>query len=164
MKMIPAYLIASLLLSLSFAEEQAAPENIAEPPLPVVEPPLPVVEPHPGAPYLELATEYMVVYDELGSVLAGVNDFLTAEKATPKVQSIVQQLAELTTRESVLPSPTPDIVEYVNEQLKTVDSKATAERSLGKVIDLLTLTDPPCHGSRTLEKELYAMISVLSGN
>lgn len=157
MKMIPAYLIPVLLPVLAFAEEQAATEN-------PIEVPLPVVEPHPGAPYLELATEYMVVYDELGSVLAEVNDFLTAEKATPKVQSIVQQLAELTTRESVLPSPTPDIVEYVNEQLKTVESKATAEQSLGKVIDLLTLTDPPCHGSRTLEKELYAMISVLSGN
>ena len=157
MKIIPTCLIGTLLPLIAFAEEQVTTDN-------PVAPPLPVAEPHPGASYLELATEYMMAYDELGSTLAEVKDFLTAEKATPKVQSIVQQLAELTTREAVLPTPTPAIIDYVNEQLKTIDSKESAERSLGKVIDLLTLTDPPCHGSRTLEKELYALVSVLSGN
>ena len=157
MKIIPTCLIGTLLPLIAFAEEQVTTDN-------PVATPLPVTEPHPGAPYLELATEYMMAYDELGSTLAEVKDFLTAEKATPKVQSIVQQLAELTTREAVLPTPTPAIIDYVNEQLKTIDSKESAERSLGKVIDLLTLTDPPCHGSRTLEKELYALVSVLSGN
>ena len=157
MKIIPACLTVTLLPLIAFAEEQVVTENTAE-----VQPP--VVEPHPGAPYLELATEYVMVYDELGSVLAEVKDFLTAEKATPEVQRIVQHVAELTEREAVLPTPTPAIVDYVNRQLNQVDSQTPAERALGKVIDLLTLTDPPCHGSRTLEKELYLLISVLSGN
>lgn len=157
MKIIPAYLTVTLLPIIAFAEEHAEPENTAE-----VQ--TPVIEPHPGAPYLELATEYVMVYDELGSVLAGVKDFLAAEKATQEVQRIIQQVAELTEKEAVLPTPTPAIVNYVNEQLSKVDSKTPAERALGKVIDLLTLTDPPCHGSRTLEKELYLLISVLSGN
>lgn len=157
MKIIPAYLIATLLPLIAIADEQIITEQTADEPQPVV-------EPHPGAPYLELATEYIMAYDELGSVLDDVKDFLTAEKATPKVQGIVQQLTELTAKETVLPAPTPSIIEYVNEQLKKVDSKGPAERSLGKVIDLLTLTDPPCHGSRTLEKELYLLISVLSDN
>ncbi len=157
MKIIPACLTVTLVPLIAFAEEQVETENTAE-----VQ--APVVEPHPGAPYLELATEYVMAYDELGSVLADVKDFLTAEKATPEVQRIVQHVAELTEREAVLPTPTPAIVDYVNGQLNQVDSQTPAERALGKVIDLLTLTDPPCHGSRTLEKELYLLISVLSGN
>lgn len=157
MKIIPASLTATLLPFIAFAEEQAVTENTAEVKIPVV-------EPHPGAPYLELATEYVMVYDELGSVLGEVKDFMSAEKATPEVQRIVQQVAELTEKEAVLPPPTPAIVDYVNEQLRQVNSETPAKHSLGKVIDLLTLTDPPCHGSRTLEKELYLLISVLSGN
>lgn len=157
MKIIPACLTVTLVPLIAFAEEQVETENTAE-----VQ--APVVEPHPGAPYLELATEYVMAYDELGSVLADVKDFLTAEKATQEVQRIVQHVAELTEREAVLPAPTPAIVDYVNGQLNQVDSQTPAERALGKVIDLLTLTDPPCHGSRTLEKELYLLISVLSGN
>lgn len=99
-----------------------------------------------------------MLYDQLADHLKNVTDKPTAEAAAPGVLSLVLHLRELDERQRLLPAPTTAISDYVSTELREVDMHELAERSMGKVIDLLTLADPPCYGATELTKALNLLV------
>lgn len=148
--------IFCMALSLDATTTQPGQELTNTDETPVSEPPAAVVqEPtEEAAPYLELAMERIMAYEQLATVLDAVKDKLTADAAVADTQLIIQQLAILMEKETQLPAPTPAVEAYVQRKLMEVDIEELSERSIGKIIELLAQTDPPCYGSRELTKML----------
>ena len=109
-----------------------------------------------AAPWLDVALERLLTYDRLATVLEKVEDKISAEAAITETQNIVQHLKELDNKEKSLNTPTADVAAYVEAQLADTDIAALSERVIGKILELLARTDPPCHGCRELSKELYS--------
>jgi len=149
----PIFLLLFLTVTLSAQE--------AAPPPPEHSTPAPEPQTHPGAPYLELALEYVMAYDQLAALLKDVEDKPAAEVAAPDVLTVVLRLRELNERQRLLPAPTAAISDYVSGKLREVDIDELSERSMGKVIDLLTLADPPCYGATELTKALNLLVEDL---
>ncbi len=150
---------AILLAGFALAEQQEQPSAPVAMP---AEAPAPEPEPqHPGSAHLAVALEYAMAYDELGLLLQQVTDWSSANKAVPEAEKIVNNLADITARMSQLPAPTAEIENYVTERLSQLNTPELAEQALGRVIDLLTLADPPCHGSRELESVLLRLTKLL---
>ncbi len=124
---------------------------------------LPEQPQHPGAAHLELAMESIKICEELGTVLHSVTDWSSANKAAPQTELLANRLAELMTKARELPPPTSDIQLFVSEKLAEVNAAEVAERSLGKLIDLMTLIDPPCYGAEELTKALQHIANLLMG-
>lgn len=112
--------------------------------------------------YLDTGLEYIVTFDELGAVLANVNDKLTAEQAVPQTRDVLERLKKLRDQELELPTPAPEVAEYVQKELAAANMAEIQERSIGKVLDLLTLADPPCYGSTELTGILLELTDVLT--
>lgn len=144
-----------LFLTVTLSAQEAAPPP-SEHSTPAPEP-----QTHPGAPYLELALEYVMAYDQLAALLKDVEDKPAAEVAAPDVLTVVLRLRELNERQRLLPAPTAAILDYVSGKLREVDIDELSERSMGKVIDLLTLADPPCYGATELTKALNLLVEDL---
>lgn len=165
MKKLFAILSAALSVSVSSAQTDEVPQPITEPEptaaAPAAEPA--VTRPHPGAAHLEPALEFAMTCEELATLLQPVTDWSTANKAAPQAEIIVNRLAAILDKMAQLPPPTPEIEQYVAEQLSKLDSADIAERSLGKVIDLLTQVDPPCYGARDLTEPLQRLAELLMG-
>lgn len=119
--------------------------------------------PPTAAQYLTLSLDIITAYDKLGRELAQVKDKTSAEIAVPSIEPIVQEICELTEQQLALHPPTPDVEEYVRTKLKNAGIEDIVEKSLGKVIDLLTLSDPPCHGSQKLAEHLTELVQALIG-
>lgn len=149
----PIFLL--LFLTVALSAQEAAPHP-SEHSTPAPEP-----QTHPGAPYLELALEYVMAYDQLAALLKDVEDKPAAEVVAPDVLTVVLRLRELNERQRLLPAPTATILDYVSGKLREVDIDELSERSMGKVIDLLTLADPPCYGATELTKALNLLVEDL---
>lgn len=119
------------------------------------------LKPPAAAPYLTLALEMIEECEKLANVLDGVINKPTADAAAASIAPTIQALCELVEKQKSIQSPSPEVVEYVNAKLKTYDVDRLSERSLGKVIDLLTLTDPPCYGSAEMNALLNKLSKVL---
>lgn len=117
----------------------------------------------PRSVYLEAVLENIVAYDELAAELEAVHDTSTARAAAPAVQEIVARLVEITRKSATLPQPTQQEEEALRQQLEEIDTAALSERTIGKILDLLTATDPPCHGSAELREALAPLVSMLMG-
>ncbi len=150
-------------LLIACAAHSAEPEATAAEPTVAAAAPLPEQPQHPGAKHLELAMEAITICEELGAVLQSVTDWSSANKAAPQTEQLANRLAELSSKVRELPAPTPEIQHYVSEKLAEVNAEEVSERSLGKLIDLMTLIDPPCYGSEELTKALQRIANRLMG-
>lgn len=158
MKQIFPFLLAAAIMPLTAQTAEQTADTITAP---AVEPE--IIPSHPGAAHLEAALEFAMTCDELATLLQPVTDWSSANKAVPETEKIVDRLTEIREQMSGLPAPTPEIEAYVTEQLAKLDTEAIAERSLGRVIDLLTLTDPPCYGSKELAAPLLRLAEQILG-
>ncbi len=115
----------------------------------------------PRSVYLETVLENIVAYDELATVLEPVKDISSARAAAPAVLEIVQSLVDLAGKSAALPQPTREEEEELREQLAEIDTATLSERAIGKILDLLTATDPPCYGSAELREALTPLVNML---
>ena len=123
--------------------------------------PVPDVLVYQAKPYLEMALEQIMIFDELATILGPVKDKLTAEAAVSSTVAIARRIEELAEKEKQLPVPSADVEGYVREKLVDIDAKKLSENTIGKIIELLTLIDPPCYGSTDLTKALNSLVESL---
>ncbi len=113
--------------------------------------------------YLEAALERIVAYDELAAALENVQDVSSARAAAPTVSDIVQRILDISNKTANLPPPTQEEEAATALRITEIDTKTLSERSIGKVLLLLTATDPPCYGSAELREPLSLLIKCLMG-
>lgn len=118
---------------------------------------------HPGEPYLELALGLYESCKSLGLILEQVNNMPSADAAAPEVAKLTDSILELLQSESMLPPPTLEIQQYVQERTSALNTAEVSEKALGRVIDLVTKTDPICYGSAALRSELHRLVRGLLG-
>lgn len=118
---------------------------------------------HPGEPYLELALGLYESCKSLGLILEQVNNMPSADAAAPEVAKLTDSILELLQSESMLPPPSLEIQQYVQERTSALNTAEVSEKALGRVIDLVTKTDPICYGSAALRSELHRLVRGLLG-
>ncbi len=151
-----------------------------EEPLQVVEEPSPAVEApsanvsteaepeeitpiHPGDAYLELALGLYESCQSLGVILGQVNNMPSADAAAPEVAKLTDRILSLLRSESMLPPPSLEVQQYVQERTSELNTAEVSEKAIGRVIDLVSKTDPICYGSAALRSELQRLVRGLLG-
>ncbi len=118
---------------------------------------------HPGEPYLELALGLYESCKSLGLILEQVNNMPSADAAAPEVAKLTDRILSLLRSESMLPPPSLEVQQYVQERTSELNTAEVSEKALGRVIDLVTKTDPICYGSAALRSELQRLVRGLLG-
>lgn len=118
---------------------------------------------HPGDDYLELALGLYESCKSLGQILEQVHNMPTADAAAPEVAALTDRILSLMRSESMLPPPSVEIQQYVQEHISTLNTAEVSEKAMGRVIDLVTKTDPICYGSSALRTELQRLVRGLLG-
>lgn len=118
---------------------------------------------HPGDDYLELALGLYESCKSLGQILEQVHNMPTADAAAPEVAALTDRILALMQSESMLPPPSVEIQQYVQEHISTLNTADVSEKAMGRVIDLVTKTDPICYGSAALRTELQRLVRGLLG-
>ena len=113
---------------------------------------------HPGDDYLELAFGLYESCKSLGQILEQVHNMPTADAAAPEVAALTDRILALMRSESILPPPSVEIQQYVQEHISTLNTAEVSEKAMGRVIDLVTKTDPICYGSAALRTELQRLV------
>ncbi len=118
---------------------------------------------HPGDDYLELALGLYESCKSLGQILEQVHNMPTADLAAPEVAALTDRILALMRSESMLPPPSIEIQQYVQERISMLNTVEVSESAMGRVIDLVTKTDPICYGSAALRTELQRLVRGLLG-
>lgn len=125
--------------------------------------PVEIVPAHPGDAYLELALGLYESCKSLGLILEQVHNMPSADAAAPEVANLTDRILALMRSESMLPPPSLEIQQYVQERTSALNTAEVSEKAIGRVIDLVAKTDPICYGSAALRAELQRLVRGLLG-
>lgn len=112
-----------------------------------------------ATPYLAWHKELAQLLEEIGQCLERVRDEASATAAAPQMPAFTQRLSSLLEQEKALPQPSAELGAYVERQLTgSPESQKLAERSYGRIFELMTDIEPPCYGSQALQEALHLFL------
>lgn len=96
----------------------------------------------------------------MAALLEQVNDQETATAAAPEFTRIRQELVSLLHEEKELPQPSGAIQEAYARHIQAQgnDDAALAERTWGKILELMLEQNPPCYGSADLQDAIRELM------